>query len=366
MKSKIAVIGGGIFGVTAAYRLADNFDVTLFEMNSDILQAASGINQFRLHRGYHYPRSDETADSAIASEPLFRLEYFEALLNDIESYYFIAKQGSKVSGQQFLDFCEKHKLFFNEESLNLVNKSMVQTGIRAKESLIDPILLKEISWKKLKEKAVKILLKTKATKELFSQFDKVVIATYAGLNELLDNFPEMHQDFQYELCEKIVVELPKEFNNKSIVILDGEFMCIDPFGSTGLFLMGNVVHAIHQANIGKSPIFDKKFQGLLNNGVIKNPPITNFKKFIESTEKFIPKVKYAKHFGSMYTFRTVLPYKDKTDERPTLVRQISEKIITIFSGKIVTCVEAAEQVSILLNGFEKIQTPRIIQKPLVT
>lgn len=365
MKNRVAVIGGGIFGITVACRLADNFQVDLHEMNSDILQAASGINQFRLHRGYHYPRSDETADSAIASEPFFRLEYFEALLNDLESFYLIAKQGSKVTGGQFLEFCQKHKLPFVEEYLSLVNRNMVQMGIRAKESLIDPIKLKEICWRKLKEKRVNVKLNTRATREIFSRYDKVIIATYAGLNELLESYPDKHQDFQYELCEKIVVELPKEFNNKSIVVLDGEFMCIDPFGSTGLFLMGNVIHAIHQANIGKFPIFDAKFKKLLNNGVIKNPSITNFKKFIESTEKFIPDVKYAKHFGSMYTFRTVLPYKDKTDERPTLVRQISDKIITVFSGKIVTCVEAAEQVAILLGDKKSFLSPNLT-KPAVT
>ena len=33
---KIAVIGGGIFGVTTAIELAKNHDVTIYEKNSDI------------------------------------------------------------------------------------------------------------------------------------------------------------------------------------------------------------------------------------------------------------------------------------------------------------------------------------------
>ena len=41
--------------------------------------------------------------------------------------------------------------------------------------------------------------------------------------------------------------------------------------------------------------------------------------------------------------RTVLPYKEKTDTRPTLVTKIDDRTVTIFSGKIGNCVEAAEE-----------------------
>ena len=77
---KIAVIGGGIFGVTTAIRLAKNHHVDLYEKNSDILQSASGINQYRLHRGYHYPRSNETALSSLKSEILFKKEFLKLFL----------------------------------------------------------------------------------------------------------------------------------------------------------------------------------------------------------------------------------------------------------------------------------------------
>jgi thioredoxin reductase len=48
----IAVVGGGIFGVTAAVRFARaGYCVQLFEKAPTLLSAASAINQFRLHRG---------------------------------------------------------------------------------------------------------------------------------------------------------------------------------------------------------------------------------------------------------------------------------------------------------------------------
>ena len=78
--------------------------------------------------------------------------------------------------------------------------------------------------------------------------------------------------------------------------------------------------------------------------------ILNFGKFIESASVFLPEVKKAEHIGSMYTIRTVLPDVDSTDERPTLVSRINEKIINVFSGKLGNCVEVSEKVIKLLNG----------------
>ena len=45
----------------------------------------------------------------------------------------------------------------------------------------------------------------------------------------------------------------------------------------------------------------------------------------------------------MFTIRTVLPNKDATDERPTVVR-FDDNIIYLFSGKVGNCVEAAKEI----------------------
>ena len=51
----------------------------------------------------------------------------------------------------------------------------------------------------------------------------------------------------------------------------------------------------------------------------------------------------------MFTVRTVLPNVDSTDERPTIVRKISDNVFTIFSGKVPTCVDAAKEISMLIK-----------------
>ena len=63
---KVAIIGGGIFGCTCAIRLANNnISTTIFEEKNDILQSASRVNQYRLHQGYHYPRSGSTVNQLL-------------------------------------------------------------------------------------------------------------------------------------------------------------------------------------------------------------------------------------------------------------------------------------------------------------
>ena len=184
--------------------------------------------------------------------------------------------------------------------------------------------------------------RTEYIDSIYNDEEYVINTTYANLNQLTPE--DKQKDYQFELCEKPVIKLPEQYKNKSVVIMDGPFMCIDPLGDTGLHVMGNVVHAIHSTNVGKFPKYDSKYNELLNRGIVKNPSITNIDKFIESAKKFFVDIDKSEHVGSMYTFRTVLPNKDKDDARPTLVEKTDDKTFTIFSGKIGTCVDAAEQI----------------------
>jgi len=343
---KITVVGAGIFGISVAVKLAQNgHTVDLLEKENGILKAASGINQFRLHRGFHYPRSHGTTGDSIRTEKSFRREYGQSVIDDGEQYYCIAKEGSLISADKYLDFCKQFDLDHEHVKPDFLNHHQVDLCLRAKEGRIDHAKLKKICLSRLKKHGVNLRLKTKATSSLLKKkYDLVVLCTYANLNSLLLHVPDHQKKYQFELCEKPVVKLPWHFRGKSMVVMDGPFMCLDPFGGTDKFLLGNVVHAIHQSNIGRHPEVDDRFLPFLNKGIIKNPPITNFKKFIESGVRFMPELFKARHIGSMFTIRTVLPYKEETDERPTIVSRINDRTVTVFSGKFSNCVEAAEKV----------------------
>lgn len=347
-QTRIAVVGGGIFGVTTAVMLADHgFSVDLFEKEFDILQAASGINQFRLHRGYHYPRSQETMRDCLKSESSFLREYGKAVIGGEEHYYCIAKDGSLASAKEHKKVWRRFHLEYAVAKPNLINHDKLELSARGEEKRIDPVVLRKVCWQKLKKARVNVKLNKIATKNDLKKYDFRVIATYAAVNELLSEADK--RNYQFELCEKPVVMLPRTFNHKCFVVMDGPFMCVDPLGQTGMFLLGNVVHAIHQTNIGRHPEFDPIYKKLLNKGIIKNPPVTRFKKFIESGSEFIPSLAEAEHVGSMFTFRTVFPNLEKTDARPTVVTKIDDKTLTIFSGKIGNCVEAANEATAIIE-----------------
>ena len=57
---KIGIIGGGFYGCYIAQKLSLKHKVTIIDKNASILMEAAKYNQYRLHQGYHYPRSEET------------------------------------------------------------------------------------------------------------------------------------------------------------------------------------------------------------------------------------------------------------------------------------------------------------------
>ena len=343
---KVAVVGGGIFGVTAAWMLAkDGHAVFLYEKEDDILQAASGINQYRLHRGFHYPRSKETILITRDGIKSFMREYGSSIVKDnIDHFYAIAEKGGRSSAKNCIAMWKQCSLPFKVADCDLINKKLIAQTVLVKEDLVDPNKLREACKTNLHKQNVSMLLHTEFVPENFKKYDYTVVATYANNNTLLEHIPHAKKLYQFELCEKPVLKLPKKFQGKSIVIIDGPFMCIDPMGSTGHHVMGNVVHAIHSKNIGHYPITPQGFKPLLNRGIIQNPPITNIRKFLTHAAEYMPGIENAEHIGSMYTFRTKPPYREHDDARPTTVDKIDGNIIVVFSGKIPTCVDAAEQV----------------------
>ncbi len=342
---RIAVVGAGIFGATIAWNLAEaGHAVTLFERENDILCGASFVNQYRLHRGYHYPRSRETALLSKQEETAFERVYAEAVVRENAHFYAIAREHSLSSANACTRMWTECGLEFEEETPVVLDSRMLEACYRVREALFDPFVLKRLAWEKLRAHKVRVVLGKAASDADLSMFDLSVVATYAMNNAFAQSDKAGQRPYQFEVCEKPVLELPDAFRGQSVVVLDGPFMCIDPLARSGQFVMGNVVHAIHATNIGLFPEIPERIRPLINRGVIEKPPVSNIEKFLDSASAFFPRIKKARHVGSMFTVRTVLPYREHDDYRPTTVERVSDRVVKVFSGKIGTCVGVAEQV----------------------
>ncbi len=347
---KIAVVGAGFFGITAALKLSNaGHRVTLFDSKEDILSSASRTNQLRLHRGYHYPRSEDTVKSLLESLPRFLDVYGDAAIEKYDHHYAIASSNSYLSGDQYISFLEKFGLEYEivDKEMSIVNPKNIDILVKVKESLLDYHKIYEICRDLLLKSNVSLNLNKEFFYSDLEKYDKLVNCTYSSINKLTPW--EQKREYQFEVCEKICVEPTVKLNGSSLVVMDGPFMCIDPYGSTGKSLLGNVVHAIHSTNIGHNPIVPDHILPYLNRGILSAEEISNFSKFINSGSEYISDLGQCKYVGSMFTVRAVLPYRDSSDERPTIVTAMNEKIINVFSGKIDTCVTAADQILELLS-----------------
>jgi hypothetical protein len=345
MRDEVAVVGAGMFGSTIALELAKRgAAVTLFEKGARILPGASRSNQWRLHRGYHYPQSVETAQSCLRSEPKFRAQFDEAVLTDRTHYYAIADE-SWVSPEEYTRFCDELDLAYERVSTDLVDEDTVSEVLQVEENHVDAEVLAEILRERLQSEGVDIELGTeiKTTDEL-SGYDTVVIATYAHMNELLDEDSSLRREYRFEICELPLVELPTEYHGNNIIIVYGPFMSVDHWGRSDSFLMGDYHNMVHASNVGTAPEIPDPYDSLINRGVITDPQVTNFDDFKSLGQKYISGVAESTHLGSMFTIRTKLPDVEDTDARPTVVEQECD-VITVFGGKLATSVETAETVA---------------------
>ena len=337
-KPKVAVVGAGIFGISAALKLDTDFDVTLYEINNDILKNASSINQYRLHKGYHYPRSVDTAVSAKHGTETFLNEY-PCSIDTLNQHYAIASFGSKVTSDEYEKFMDDISLDYDEVELDLINTDNIDKVYKVNEGLFNPTKLYELCKVKLDSSNVNVVYNKEFRKLDELLYDYVVNSTYANLNSISDK----QRNYQFELCEKPIIKLPPKYKGVGIVIMDGPFTCIDPYSDSGYHIVGNVVHAIHESNIGAYPIIPNKYKSLLNKGIVKNPSITKWELFKETLSEFFVDVDEVEHIGSMFTIRTVLADRDFDDARPSIVEKESNSKYLVFSGKISTAVDTANE-----------------------
>ncbi len=346
---KIAIIGAGFFGCSAALALSKKHKIDIFEKSDSILNGASLANQLRFHLGYHYPRSPETVNEIKKNYRNF-LKYFgKNIFGKTKNLYGISSEGSKIKFEDYLGFLKKNKLKFKKIKTNKFSNK-IEGQILSYEKNLNYFKIKKIISKKLLRKNINIFYNSTFKKNFLNRYDKIIVATYDQNNKILKNLGILaKKKYRYELVEKIIIKLPIKYNKISCMVIDGEFVCVDPYIGTKYHLLSDVKYSKLEIQECKYPNFKHKNSKYLNSGLIKNIKVSQFQNFIKHGSKYLPFLKQSKYIGSFFVTRTIKIDKGKTDERLNEISNNNKKIITIFSGKWNTCLGIAKKLKQYVN-----------------
>jgi hypothetical protein len=343
MKAKVAVAGAGIYGTTIAIRLAERgFSVHLFDPLG-ILQAASAINQYRIHSGYHYPRSPETIAETLEARAEFTNTFAPAVVRNSHHFYAIPHEGSVTPPALFEQVMSQFGVAYNSVRPAWMNFDFIDKCYAVEESIYDPDILRELITNRLSQMGVPFE-KRAFTRDNRDDYDWVVWATY-GLGPSRGIF----KSAKYQVAEKILIELPPSLHHLSLVVVDGPFTAFDPYGSSGRSLFGSAKLTNHWTTTDPNEPIPEPFASLLNRPNWEQVSFSRFDAMRNDSALPVPDSIHAKYIGSRWTIR-VVENNPKEDRRTLYVQEGQPGELHIFSGKVVSAVKAARLVCERIAG----------------
>ena len=345
--TNIAVIGAGFFGTSIALKIKKkypSFNIDLFDKNEEILFGTSGKNQFRCHQGYHYPRSIKTFIECASSLNSFNQMFSKSYMKS-NNFYAISKYNSKTNFDEYIKYLDQVGLTYKIQDNPLLNKNMIEGIVKVKEKILNIDKARKILKKSLIDHNVNLYLNNEIElkKEFIKKYDKIIIATYSNNNQLKKFLNIPREYYLYQLVEKVIVKTLKHYDHFSCVVIDGDFMSIDPYLNKSFHVLGHVRKSVISENISKSGLrINQIAHKLLNEYKIVNSKDTLFNDIKTDFLKYFNNFENTKYCESFYTIRCTK--KNKKDERTTSL-DFYEKFIFIHSGKWINCVDAANTVA---------------------
>jgi FAD dependent oxidoreductase len=337
MGAKIAIAGAGIYGATAAIRLAEwGHQVRLFDPLG-VMRAASAVNQYRVHSGYHYPRSPETIIETLEARREFVQDFAPAIVRNSRHYYAIPREGSRTRPQEYEQIMRSHGLPLRACRPEWLNFEYIDQCYEVEENIYDPDLLRAVILARLDGVGIKFE-RNVFSREMRGDYDFVVWATY-GMGASRDIF----KIAKYQVAEKILIALPAELQGIALVVVDGPFTAFDPYGSSHYSLFGSAKNTNHWTSSDPQEPIPEKYLKVLNQSEFVSAANTRFEAMRRDCCLTVPAAQDAKYMGSRFTLR-VVEDNPEHDRRILYVRDGLPGEIHIFSGKVVSAVKAARMV----------------------
>jgi len=333
MPARVAIAGAGIYGATAAIRLAERgHQVHLFDPLG-IIRAASATNQYRVHSGYHYPRSPETIREVLEERAEFIDAFRPAIVSGSRHYYAIPREGSRTPPAAYESIMAAHGLALRPCRPEWMDFDFIDSCYEVDEHIYDPDVLRELVEERIRALAIPFQ-QTAFTPAMRREYDFVVWATY-GMGPSLGMF----RFAKFQVAEKMLIELPPQLRHVALVIVDGPFTAFDPYGNSQRSLFGSAKNTNHFTSTDFCEPVPPRFAEILNRREWTKVPFTNFEAMRRDCCLAVPAAREAEYLGSRFTIRVV---EDNSEDRRILhVCEGAPGEIHIFSGKVVGAVKAA-------------------------
>lgn len=348
VKADYLIVGGGFYGCCLAlYLRSISARVLMVEAGDTLLDRASRVNQARVHTGFHYPRSALTAVKSMVLHQRFMADFPEAVTDDFQMLYAIARRRSKVSAKRF------YRMFRDigapiwpalPGQAALFDPDRVAGVFACSEAAFDYSVLRRLLAERLERAGVEVRMSTslealrdvpEGIRATLSDGAEVAARyafniTYAGINDVLDRARLPRAQLKHELAEIALVEPPDELQGIGVTLMDGPFFSCMPYPAEGLHSLTHVRYTPHISWT------DEQGLGLAFGRLAAADPQSRVQHMIRDGCRYLPCLTHAVPRDSIYDVKTVLTKNERDDGRPILYQRkpADSRVVSILGGKI--------------------------------
>lgn len=332
------VVGGGFYGAMLALFLRERFEnVLLLEARDALLGRASFVNQARVHTGFHYPRSVVTARRSLALHGRFIAEFREAVRDDFTMLYAIARDGSKVTAQRFVQMFRDMGAPMSPATAAeraLFDGERIAEVVRCREAAFDADRLRALLLSRLETAGVRIETGAEVTGVDPAPPPAPVAVEVAGrgsvrapyvFNATYGQFPGDMPALRHELAEVVLVRPPPELARHGVTVMDGPFFSVMPFPARDCHSLTHVRYTPHRAwTSAEGPAA----------GALPLPPSAGLH-MQRDAARYMPCLVRLERIGSLFEVKTVPLQREADDGRPILFGRnpVNPGLITVLGGK---------------------------------
>jgi glycine/D-amino acid oxidase-like deaminating enzyme len=342
------VIGGGFYGCCLAlYLRSISPRVLLVEAGDALMTRASRVNQARVHTGFHYPRSAVTAVKSMLLHRKFLKDFPEAVVDEFQMLYAIARRRSKVTAKKF------HRMFRDMDApieiarpndRALFDADMVDEVFACFEVAFDYSVLARQMAQRLAEAGVELRLSTEMAtlrdarggvvaelsdgSEVTARYAFNI--TYSQINKVLERAGLPKARLKHEIAELALVDPPEELRRRGVTVMDGPFFSCMPYPSAGLWSLTHVRYTPHESWTDEAVECDA-YRYFASRDLE-----TRYAFMLRDAQRYLPCLEGATYRRSIFDVKTVLLKNEQDDGRPILYHRKPEtsRVISILGGKI--------------------------------